>query len=152
MSEMKVVNFMIGDEEYAIDIMKIDSIVPIGKIVRIPNAPQFVEGLMDFRGIAIPVISGRKKFLVNDKTSNKENQKAIVVNVTNKKIAIIVDEVKEVITLSQNQLEEPPAEISNESNKYIGAISNMNGRMIIVLDIDKILSNKEAIQLSNIAR
>ncbi|BBJ27783.1 chemotaxis protein CheW [Athalassotoga saccharophila] len=151
MSEMKVVNFMIGEEEYAIDIMKIDSIVPVGKIVRIPNAPDFVEGLMDFRGVAIPVINGRKKFLVSD-TSKKENQKAIVVNVGNKKVAIIVDEVKEVITLSQNQLEEPPEEISNSSNKYIGAISNMNGRMIIILDIDKILTDKESVQLANAMR
>lgn len=150
MSEMKVVNFKIGDEEYAIDIMKIDSIVPVGKIVRIPNAPPSIEGLMDFRGVAIPVINGRKKFSVNAKSF--ENDRAIVVNVENKKVAFMVDEVKEVITLSQNDLEEPPTEISNDENKYIGAISNLKDRMMIILDIDKILSDKESVQLSKSMR
>ncbi len=150
MSDLKVVNFKIGQEEYAIDIMKIDSVVPVDKIVKIPASPISVEGLMDFRGTAIPVINGRKKFSV-DGGFGKE-MRAIIVNVGNKKVAILVDEVREVLSLSQKSLEEPPSEISTGMNRYIGAISNMDGRMIIILDVDKILNEKEVAQLSSMVR
>ncbi len=152
MSEFKVVSFRIGDEEYALDIMKIDSIVEVDKITKIPQAPTFVEGIMDFRGVVIPVISGTKKFLISSKVESQreKSNRAIVINTKEKKVAILVDEVKEVLSLSQENLEEPPDEISSESNKYISAIANIDGRMIIVLDVDKILSAKEAIELSKI--
>ncbi len=154
MSEFKVVSFKIGNEEYAMDIMKIDSIVEVDKITKISKAPDFVEGIMDFRGIVIPVISGAKKFSFSSKEeSNREkSNRAIVINTKEKKVAILVDEVKEVLSLSQENLEEPPDEISSDSNKYISAIANMDGRMIIVLDVDKILTEKEAIDLSNIKK
>jgi len=147
MSDLKVVNFKIGQEEYAIDIMKVDSIVPVEKILRIPDSPPSVEGLMDFRGTAIPVINGRKKFSSGGDFGKAV--RAIVVNSGNKKVGILVDEVKEVISLSQRSLEEPPIEISTDVNRYIGAISNSEGRMIIILDVDKILSEREVAQLSN---
>lgn len=152
MSEFKVVSFRIGDEEYALDIMKIDSIVEVSKITKIPQAPAFIEGIMDFRGVVIPVISGTKKFLISSKeeSEREKSNRAIVINTKDKKVAILVDEVKEVLSLSQEILEEPPAEIASDSNKYISAIANIDGRMIIVLDVDKILSAKEAIELSKI--
>ncbi len=150
MSELKVVSFKIGEEEYAIDIMKIDSIVQVDKINRIPEAPFFVEGVMDFRGTVIPVISGRKKFSDSSERSVDGTDRAIVITTANKKVAILVDEVREVISLPQETLEEPPQEIANEGNKYISAISNIKGRMIIVLDVAKILNEKEAVSLSNL--
>ncbi len=148
MSEIKVVSFKIGDEEYALDIMKIDSIIEVKKILKIPQSLPFVEGIMDFRGTVIPVINGRKKLSLLEGKS--ESNKAIVVNMNEKKVAILVDEVKEVLTFSQNELEEPPQEITSINNKYISAIANMNGRMIIVLDVDKILTERESKVISNI--
>ncbi len=148
MSEIKVVSFEIAGEEYALDIMKIDSIIEVKKILKVPQAPSFVKGIMDFRGMVIPVISGKKKFALSNE--EEESDKAIVVNLKDKKIAILVDEVKEVLSFSQNELEEPPQEITNESNRYISAIANVNGRMIIVLDIDKLLSEKEEKAISNL--
>ncbi len=154
MSEFKVVTFKIRNEEYALDIMKIDSIVEIEKITKIPQAPTFVEGIMDFRGTVVPVISGTRKFTVSSekkqRDENKKSNRAIIVNTRGKKIAILVDEVKEVLSLSQENLEEPPKEVSSENNKYISAIADINGRMIIVLDVEKILTAKEAIDLSKI--
>ena len=148
MSEIKVVSFEIAGEEYALDIMKIDSIIEVKKILKVPQAPSFVKGIMDFRGMVIPVISGKKKFALSNE--EEESDKAIVVNLKDKKIAILVDEVKEVLSFSQNELEEPPQEITNESNRYISAIANVNGRMIIVLDIDKLLSEREEKAISNL--
>lgn len=148
MSEIKVVSFEIAGEEYALDIMKIDSIIEVKKILKVPQAPSFVKGIMDFRGMVIPVISGKKKFALSNE--EEESDKAIVVNLKDKKIAILVDEVKEVLSFSQDELEEPPQEITNESNRYISAIANVNGRMIIVLDIDKLLSEKEEKAISNL--
>ena len=156
MSEFKVVTFKIRNEEYALDIMKIDSIVEIEEITKIPQAPTFVEGIMDFRGTVVPVISGTRKFTVSSpsekkqRDDNKKSNRAIIVNTKGEKIAILVDEVKEVLSLSQENLEEPPKEVSSENNKYISAIADINGRMIIVLDVEKILTEKETIDLSKI--
>ncbi len=153
MSEFKVVSFIIGDEEYALDIMKIDSIIEIKKILSIPQSPPFVEGVINFRGTVVPVINGRKKFLIKSlKNGDKRSERAIVVNFENKKVAILVDEVKEVLTLSQNTLEEPPSEISDVSNEYISAIANIDGRMIIILDAGKILNRKESSEISNMVK
>ncbi len=149
MSEIKVVSFKIGGEEYALDIMKIDSIIEVKDILNVPQAPYFVKGIMDFRGTVIPVLSGKKKFV--SPNEEDESNKAIVVNIKDKKMAILVDEVKEVLTFSQNVLEEPPEEITNESNKYISAIANVKGRMIMVLDIDRLLSKKEEEKISNLS-
>ncbi len=148
MSEIKVVSFEIGGEEYALDIMKIDSIIEVKDVLKIPQSLPFIEGIMDFRGTVIPVINGRKKLSFSDGKS--ESNKAVVVNISNKKVAILVDEVKEVLTFSQSELEEPPKEITNVNNKYISAIANMNGRMIIVLDVDKILTESESKMVSNL--
>ncbi len=150
MSEFKVVIFKLGDEEYALDIMKIDSIIEIKKVLGIPQAPSFVEGIIDFRGTIIPVINGDKKFSIKSlKNRDEQPDKAIVVNFEGRKVAVLVDEVKEVLTLSQDILEAPPTEISNVSNRYISAIANADGRMIIILDADKILNEKEISEVSN---
>jgi purine-binding chemotaxis protein CheW len=148
MSEIKVVSFKIGEEEYALDIMKIDSIIEVKDILKVPQAPSFVKGIMNFRGTIIPVISGRKKFSLSDE--GVKSDKAIVVNLKDKKIAILVDEVKEVLTFSQSDLEEPPQEITSAANRYISAIANVKDRMIIVLDIDKLFSEKEKEMMSDL--
>ncbi len=149
MSELKVVSFRIGSEEYAIDIMKVDSIIQVEKITWIPETPSFVEGIIDFRGTVIPIVSGRKKFSISSECDDKSKMRAIVINHENRKVGLFVDEVKEVISISQDTLEEPPLEVSNESNGYISAISTVKDRMVIILDVEKMLDEKELVTFSN---
>lgn len=149
MGGLKVVCFRIGKEEYAVDIMKVDSIIKIEKVNWIPEIPSFIEGVIDFRGTVIPLVNGRKKFFMASSEKEDDKNRAIVVNYEDRKVALFVDEVTEVVTLGQDSLKEPPPEVSNESNDYVSAISNFKNRMIIVLDLEKMLNTKELVTFSN---
>ncbi len=150
MSELKVVSFGIGDEEYAIDIMKVDSIIRVERITWIPEIPSFVEGVMDFRGTVIPVISGRKRFLgAVSEPDGEEKNRAIIISREDRKVGIFVDEVKEVMTIDRDSLKEPPREIFNGENECVSAISIVKNRMVLILDVEKTLDGKEFFSFAN---
>ena len=149
--EFKVVSFYLGKEEFGIDIMKIDSIVEMGKITKIPESADYVEGITNFRGIVIPVINLRRKFLIEDMPEEKKAKaKIIVVNMGEKKVGLIVDDVKEVLTITDDQIEEPPSEVGGVGRRYILGIAKLDDTMLIILDVEKILTAEEKIELGKI--
>ena len=151
MLEFKVVSFMLGSEDFGIDIMKIDSIVEFGKIIRVPESADYVEGIMNIRGKVVPIINLRKKFYMEDiDEEQKKKAKVIVVNIDNRQVGLLVDDVKEVLTINQNQLEEPPSEIGGVGKGYVFGIAKLEDTMMIILDIDKILSAEEKLELGKI--
>ena len=149
--EFKVVSFMLGNEDFGIDIMKIDSIVEFGKVIRIPESADYVEGVMNIRGKVVPIINLRRKFYMGDlDEEQKQKAKVIVVNIDNRQVGLMVDDVKEVLTINQNQLEEPPSEVGGVGRGYILGIAKLEDTMMIILDIDKILSAEEKLELGKI--
>jgi len=149
--EFKVVSFMLGNEDFGIDIMKIDSIVEFGKIIKIPESADYVEGVMNIRGKVVPIINLRKKFYIEDlDDEQKKKAKVIVVNLDNRQVGLLVDDVKEVLTINQDQLEEPPSEVGGVGRGYILGIAKLEDTMMIILDIDKILSAEEKLELGKI--
>jgi purine-binding chemotaxis protein CheW len=146
MAEIKVVGFQLGDEEYAVDIMKIDSVTEMLKIMKLPGLPVFVKGIANLRGEVIPILNTRAKFGLSPK-ENDSKDRIVIILVGKKKVGMIVDEVKEVLTLQQEQLEEPPSTAGASSARFISAIAKLQERMLIILDIDKILSEEEIIRL-----
>ncbi len=149
--EFKVVSFVLGDEEFGIDIMKIDSIVEVGKITRIPESADYVEGIMNFRGNVIPLINLRRKFLIEDMgDEEKKKAKIIVVNMGERKVGLLVDDVREVLTISDEQMEEPPNEVGGVGRSYVLGIAKLDETMLIILDVDKILTAEEKIELGKV--
>jgi len=142
MAEIKVVSFKVGEEEYAIDIMKIDNVSEMLKIMRLPGFPGFLLGVANLRGEVIPILDTRTKFGLEKRTENK-NSRIVVVYMGDKKVGVLVDEVREVLTLDQDQLEEPPTTGVPIQARFISAIAKLTDRMLMILDIDKILSDKE---------
>ncbi len=149
MAEIKVVSFKVGEEEYAIDIMKIDSVSEMLKVMKLPGMPAFIMGVTNLRGEVIPVINTRSKFGLEKKERN-EKDRIVVVYIGDKKVGIVVDEVREVLTLHHEQVEEPPTTVGSMSAKYISAIAKLEDRMLIILDIDKILTTEEITKLDKI--
>ncbi len=149
--EFKIVSFVLGDEEFGVDIMKIDSIVELGKLTKIPESADYVEGVMNFRGTVIPVVNLRRKFYMDDLPEDqKKRSKVIVVNLENRKVGFMVDDVREVLTISDEQLEEPPAEVGGVGRSYVLGIAKIGESMMIILDIDKVLSAEEKLELGRL--
>ncbi len=149
--EFKIVSFVLGEEEYGIDIMKVDSIVEFGKVMKIPESADYVEGVMNIRGKVVPIVNLRKKFLLEDiDEERKKRAKVIVVNIGDKQVGLLVDDVKEVLTITGDQLEEPPNEVGGVGKRYILGIAKLKETMMIILDIDKILTAEEKMELGKI--
>lgn len=110
--ELKVVSFALGEEKFALDIMNIDSIVEVGKIVKLPESADYVEGIMNLRGNVIPIINLKRKFSMPD-TGRSASAKIVVVNMKDKRVGLLVDQVHEVLTLTDQQIE-PPRRVSEE--------------------------------------
>jgi len=146
MAEIKVVGFQIGDEEYAIDIMKIDSVTEMLKIMKLPGLPVFIKGVANLRGEVIPILNTRSKFGLSPKPDDSKDR-IVIILVGAKKVGMIVDEVKEVLTLQEEQLEETPTTAGTSTARFISAIAKLDKRMLIILDIDKILSEEEIVRM-----
>jgi purine-binding chemotaxis protein CheW len=148
--ELKVVSFKLGDEEFALDIMKIHTVIEYGKIMKIPNSAEYVEGIMNSRGSVIPIVNLRKRFGMQD-IDNKSKAKIIVIKYDQeKKVGFLVDDVREVITLNNDEIEEPPSYLSSTRTDFILGVAKLEDNMILILDADKLLTNKEKIDLASL--
>lgn len=146
MAEVQFVIFKLGKEEYGVNIMQVQEIGPYEEPVKVPNTPDFVEGVMNLRGSVIPVISLKKRFGVPG-LDITENTRTIVINVGTKQIAFIVDDASEVLTLNEADIQETPDIIAGADRKYITGIGKHGDRLIIILDLNFLLSENEHIQL-----
>lgn len=136
---LQLVSFNLGNEEYAVDILKVQEINRMVEITTIPNAPSYVEGVINLRGKVIPVINLRKKFGFESKEMDAHSR-IIVVDVGNT-VGLIVDSVSEVLRLSSDTVEPPPRMTGNSSADYILGIGKLKDRLLILLDIETLLKD-----------
>ncbi len=147
---LQLVSFIIGNEEFGVDILYVQEINRMIQITKVPNAPFFVEGVINLRGRVIPVIDLRKK-LGMDKKDHDKNTRIIVVEIGEKVVGFIVDAVKEVLRIQSNITEPPPEMVSGINSEFISAVGKLEDRLLILLDLKKILSNEENKQLQKVA-
>ncbi|MHB8231594.1 MAG: chemotaxis protein CheW [bacterium] len=139
---VQLVTFKLGNEEFALDILKVQEINRIVEITKVPKAPDFVEGVINLRGRVIPIVDIRKKFHLNIKEATKETR-IIVVNIMSKTIGLIVDSVSEVLRINSSTIQPPPPLIAGLDSDYIKGVGKLDERLIILLDIDKIFTTGE---------
>ncbi len=141
--EVQAVGFYIGEDEYAIYIHKVREIYPMTEIRKIPKAPQFVEGVINLRGQIIPVIDLRKRF---DMAPNESRQSAkiLIVELEKNQVGMIVDNVSEVMRFYVDEIEKAPAMFSASiDSQYIQGVAKLDNKLIILLDLEKLLSFEE---------
>lgn len=148
---LQLVSFNIENEEYGIDILRVEEIIRIISITKIPNAPDFIEGVINLRGKVIPVIDLRTR-LKRTKKSHDNNTRVIVVEVSGMTVGFIVDSVKEVLRIPKNITEPPPTLVSGLDSEYITAIGKLEDRLIILLDLDKVLDFNQKKELSEVQK
>lgn len=143
---LQLVTFRIGDEEFAIPILSVEEIIRMVEITRLPNVPPFVEGVINLRGRVIPVIDLRKRFGLEAKERD-ERSRILVVTLGDgrdeKTVGLIVDSVSEVLRLPEENLEPISGMGTRVSAEYINGIGKVGERLIILLDVERILSSEE---------
>ncbi|HSH47834.1 MAG TPA: chemotaxis protein CheW [Halomonas sp.] len=134
--------FSLGDEEYAIDILKVQEIRGYENVTRIANAPDFIKGVTNLRGIIVPIIDLRIKFHL-DKVEYGGQTVVIVVNVADRVVGIVVDGVSDVMTLTAEQIKPAPEFGVTLSSDYLSGLGSLEDRMLVLVDIDKLLTSEE---------
>lgn len=142
----QLVSFTLGQEEFGLDIQSIQEINRMVEITRVPNSPEFVSGVINLRGKVIPIIDLRKRFGFSPKESDK-NTRIIVVELSDTVVGFVVDAVREVIRIPKNITEPPPPIVAGIGSEYITAVAKMENRLLILLDLERILQEKEKQQL-----
>lgn len=133
--------------EYGIPIEQVLEITRLGDVTKLPGMPEFVEGVMSLRGNVIPILDLKKRFKLGS-TIKQDETRIIVIEFNQRKCGIMVDEVLEIIPVQAADIEEPPAFIGNIDSTYIIGIGKVGERLIIALDIQQILTNREEEQLA----
>ncbi|MBI5232717.1 MAG: purine-binding chemotaxis protein CheW, partial [Deltaproteobacteria bacterium] len=125
----QLVAFMVGEEEFSVDVLKIQEIVRMPHITRVPNTPEFVEGVVNLRGRVIPVIDLRKRFGL-PAVERDEKARIMVIHSEGNTIGFIVDSVSEVLRLPASQVEPPPQGIAGDMSEYINGIGKLDNRLL----------------------
>lgn len=135
----------IGDEQYGIDIKYIDNIVRMQHITRVPKVPSYLKGVINLRGEIVPVMSLRLKMDL-EKDEITKGTRIIILKVEQYgMVGVIVDEVKEVVTLENSQIEKVAYDSKEEKTNYINGIGNYEGGLISLLDLNTVTLEKESV-------
>jgi chemotaxis signal transduction protein len=145
MEVIQLVGLKLGDEEYAIDVLKIQEIIRTVEITSVPRTESFVLGVMNLRGKVIPVIDLRIRFSLDKMDFDKETR-IIVVRFETENIGFVVDEVTEVIRINKSMVEPTPPLVGTVGQEYILGICKYQDRLIILLDIDSVVSDDKNIE------
>ena len=153
LSEVQLVTFMLGEEEFGVPISQIQEIDRLGKVTKVPNAAQFIEGITNLRGEVIPVLDTRKRFELEAKPAD-DRTRIIIVDLGGTKTGLVVDSVREVLNLARKDIAPPPEAIgSGIDQQFISGIGKVDEgkRMIVLLDVERILSRQEQSHLSEVS-
>jgi purine-binding chemotaxis protein CheW len=134
--------FTLGNEEYGIEILKVQEIRGYDAITHIVNAPAFIKGVVNLRGIIVPIIDMRIKFKLEHVEYN-EFTVVIILNVSGRVMGIVVDSVSDVITLANEQIKPAPDFSAQINTSYLIGLGTVAERMLILMDIEKLMSSSD---------
>ena len=138
---LEVLSFRLGREEYAIDILKVREIRALERTTRIPDAPGFVKGVIDLRGTIVPIVDLRLRF--GFEARDDASTVTIILSIAGREIGIVADAVSDVVELLAEQIRPAPEIKSALADGFIRGIAPVDGRMLIVLDIERLMTSRE---------
>ena len=148
--DLQVVGFRIGNETYGVRIGSVREIVRVPEITSVPSAPDTLEGVINLRGKIIPVMDLRKRFGHTDVKPDKKNR-ILVVELENKLLGLIVNSASEVLKIPPSEIEAPSSVLAEGDSGYVTGVGKLAGRLIILLDINKLLHRPEFKRLEEAA-
>jgi len=134
--------FKLGREEYGIDILKVQEIRGYEAVTRIANAPEFIKGLINLRGIIVPIVDMRIKFNLGEPAYDQFTV-VIILNISGKTVGMVVDSVSDVTSLLPEQIKPAPEMGTALDTDYLIGLGTLDERMLILVDIDKLMSSAD---------
>lgn len=138
----QIVIFKLNDEEFCVDIMDVLEIIRMQTITKVPDVPSFVEGIINLRGTVIPIIDLKKRLKLK-LTDYDDDTRIIIIKINEKSVGFIVDSVTEVLHVENDSIKEAPDIIAGIGKEYIESVVSYDDRLIINLDLEKILTENE---------
>ena len=139
---LQLVSFQLGEEEFGVDILKVQEINRMLEITKVPNSPIFVDGVINLRGKVIPILNLRQRFALEKKEIDKKTR-IVVVEIDGKVVGVVVDAVSEVLRLPADTVEPPPPMVAGIESEYIKGVGKLENRLLILLDLNKLLTTEE---------
>ena len=150
LTSLEFLAFTLGKEEYGIDIQKVQELRGYDAVTRIANTPEFIKGVVNLRGIIVPIVDMRIKFSLGTATYDQFTV-VIILNIAGRIMGMVVDSVSDVITLTHEQLKPAPQMGSIVETDYLLGLGTVEERMLILLDIDKLMSSTDMGLIEHIA-
>jgi len=151
-TEIQIVTFNLGKEKFGLDIMKIDTVAEYEEVTVIPHVADYLEGVINFRKQQVlPIVNMRSKFNLPP-FEDKTKCKVIVLKIGEKRIGIMVDDVKEVKSITSSLIEEKPDIGGMKNVNYISGIARLEEEILIILDVDKLLTTEEKMELDKLVK
>ena len=141
---IQLVSFMLADEEYGVEVLKVREIIRMPTITKMPNTPPYVEGVINLRGKVIPIISMRKRFGLME-SENSNQTRIMVMDVAGALTGFVVDAVSEVIRIHSSEIQPPPSMVlsGGVGQEFITGVFNHAERLLIIMDVDLMFSDDE---------
>jgi purine-binding chemotaxis protein CheW len=149
--EIKVIVFRLNDEEYGVEVSQVRSIEKMQNITRVPRTPEFVKGVINLRGIVTPIVNLKTRFNLGEEQYT-DATRIIIVAVEDMEVGLIVDAANDVIDIPVNTIEQPPAVVGGIKATYLRGVAKLNDRLLIMLNLDKVLSPEEIQAMSSVER
>lgn len=148
--ELKVIVFALETEEYGIEVDKVRTIERMMPITRVPKTADFIKGVINLRGVVIPVIDLRGRFGLGE-TEPTENSRIIIVAVNDLEVGFIVDAANDVIDIDSDTIDTPPEVVGGIKAKYLRGVAKLgDGRLLVMLNLSEVLNKSEIIRLEHL--
>jgi purine-binding chemotaxis protein CheW len=146
---LQVISFALGSEEYGVDIAQVQEINRMVTITHVPQAAQFMEGVINLRGRLIPIIDLRTRFGM-ERAERTKDTRIVVTEIGSKRLGMVVDSVSEVLRVPVEQIEDAPDLVAGVDTEYIRGVGKLDDRLIIMLDLDRVISVGEKAELEEL--
>ena len=148
-SLLQLVTFSIDEEEFGVNILKVQEIIRIMEITRVPRSPEFVEGVINLRGRVIPIVDLRRRFGLAA-IAHDQDTRIIVIELNSLVVGFIVDAVSEVLRIPADTVEPTPPVAAGVDSEYISGVGKLQDRLLILLDLDKLLTAEDLHRLNSL--
>ena len=138
---LQLVSFHVGAEEFGLNILRVQEIIRLPQVTRVPNSPHFVKGVINLRGKVIPVIGMRKRLGLEEQPEDKQTR-IMVVETQGAVLGFIVDSVSEVLRIT-SELVDPPPRLGKAEREYVSGVGKLDNRLVILLDVDRLVAGLE---------
>lgn len=148
--QIQLAIFLVGPQRYALDIMRIKEVINPIPVTPVPGAPATIEGVIELRGLILPVVDLRKRF-ERPATAATRSSKVILVKLIEGVVGLVVDDVREVVRLARDEIRPPPTLAGRDTAVFFSGVCRVGEEIVMVLDIDRILSTDEKISIAGLA-